>query len=114
MTGCGILLDSTNVYITSRDLGGSAESFVQQLPSEHIREIHLVGYGTDRQARLVDDHAHAIQPEIWQLYEDAPSLAMPEYVIIERDASFPHIEDLLAEVARARGVPAAATSGARG
>lgn len=110
-TGCGILLDLTNVYINCRNLGGSYTDFAHHLPHDRIREIHLVGYG-DNGDRLVDDHAHSIQPELWQLYDFALSMCTPQYVIIERDANFPPINELLGEVARARRASRASSPGA--
>ncbi len=101
-TGGGVLLDVTNVYINAHNLGGDPAAFIRALPTSEVRQVHLAGFDQEASGYLLDTHAQTIQPEIWDLYAMALGVCQPEYVIIERDANFPPLADLLAEVARAR------------
>lgn len=101
-TGCGVLLDVTNTYINAVNFGEDPLAFVTALPATAIRQLHIVGYARDEHGTLLDGHAHAIQPELWELYDRVLAIAAPDQVIIERDAQFPPIEELGAEAARAR------------
>jgi uncharacterized protein len=101
-TGCGILLDVVNIYINAMNLGGDAKEFVRGLPLESVRQLHIVGYSTDDSGFLIDGHSNGIQPEVWSLYDDIMSVCRPEFVVIERDANFPGISELVEEVEHAR------------
>jgi len=101
-TGGGVLLDVTNVYLNAHNLGGDPAAFIRALPTSEVRQVHLAGFDQEASGYLLDTHAQTIQPEIWDLYATALDVCQPEFVIIERDANFPPLADLLAEVARAR------------
>ncbi len=101
-TGCGILLDVTNIFINSKNLDTDPKAFISSLPKSSIKQLHIVGYTTDNTGLLLDTHSSAIQPELWELYDYTLSVCNPDYVIIERDSHFPDITELIAEVKRAR------------
>jgi uncharacterized protein len=101
-TGCGILLDLTNIFINAMNFGGEAKAFVERLPKQAIKQFHIIGYEIDPTGFLVDTHSTSIQHDIWKIYDDVLTYCQPEYVIIERDANFPNITELVAEVNRAR------------
>lgn len=104
-TGCGVLLDLTNVYINAHRAGFDPKTIVDRLPLHAVRQLHLVGYGVDGSGRLVDSHADPVQPELWQLYDYVRSVCSPQVVILERDDDIPALGDLVAELDRARLTP---------
>ncbi|MGA8025513.1 MAG: DUF692 domain-containing protein [Bryobacteraceae bacterium] len=101
-TGCGVLLDVTNVYINARNAGEDPSVFIRALPLKSVRQIHLVGYAREADGTYVDGHDQAIQDDLWALYDYTMTLCSPEFVIIERDGNFPDVAELAAETERAR------------
>jgi uncharacterized protein len=101
-TGCGVLLDVTNVYINARNAVEDPSAFIRALPLQSVRQIHLVGYAREEDGTYVDGHDHAIQEDLWALYDYTMTLCSPEFVIIERDGNFPDMAELAAEAERAR------------
>lgn len=102
-TGCGLLLDVNNVWVSARNLGASAEAYVDALPGELVREIHLAGHGVDG-ALLIDSHDAPIAPEVWALYERLIARIGPRPTLIERDGNLPSFSTLMAERARAEAM----------
>jgi uncharacterized protein (UPF0276 family) len=101
-TGCGVLLDVTNIYINATNTGEDSRAFVDALPLGAVRQVHLVGYGREADGTLVDTHAEPVQPELWSLYDHVRRVCRPEFVILERDDNFPDVRELAAEADRAR------------
>jgi len=66
-SGCGLLLDVNNIYVSSKNLGLDAERFIAGVPAASVREIHLAGHARNG-AVLIDDHGSAVCAEVWQLY----------------------------------------------
>ena len=102
-TGCGLLLDLNNVWVSSRNLGASAEIYVDAFPGALVREIHLAGHGVDGKL-LVDSHDAAVAPEVWALYERLIARIGPRPTLIERDGNVPGFSSLLLERARAQAL----------
>jgi uncharacterized protein (UPF0276 family) len=113
-TGCGLLIDVNNVFVSASNLGFNPISYLDALPRGVIGEIHLAGHSPDPllgQALLIDSHDAPISEEVWQLYDwllaccgtDRPP------TLIERDDDIPEFDVLLAERDRA----AAAMAGKR-
>ena len=103
-TGCGLLLDVNNVYISACNMGFSAETYIDAFPAEAIMEIHLAGHTPDPllgQALLVDSHDAPVAPAVWSLYERLISRVGPRPTLIERDDQLPPFAELLAERTRA-------------
>ena len=106
-TGCGLLLDVNNVYVSARNLGFSAVRYIDAFPGEAVLEIHLAGHTKDPalgEGLLVDSHDSAISPEVWALYERLIGRIGPRPTLIERDGNVPGFEALLAERAHAQCV----------
>jgi uncharacterized protein (UPF0276 family) len=101
-TGCGVLLDVTNLYINAHNRGQDPTTVIDQLPLKAVRQLHLVGFARDDSGELIDAHADPIQPELWSLYDYVRSVCAPDVVIIERDDDFPDFDELAGELARAR------------
>ncbi len=99
-SGCGLLLDVNNVYVSSRNLGLDARAFIRGLPRDAVQEIHLAGHA-DNGGVLVDDHGSAVCQAVWELYEFAIARFGPLPTLIEWDTAIPELSVLAAEAARA-------------
>lgn len=104
-TGCGILLDVNNLYVSARNIGLDEHAYLAALPSGAIGEIHLAGHTTrriDPQTEIrIDDHGSAVCPEVWALYTTATRQLGARPTLIEWDNDIPALDILLAEADRA-------------
>jgi len=103
-TGCALLLDVNNVFVSARNLGASAQAYIDAFPAAAVAEIHLAGHSPDPafgERLLVDSHDAPVAPLVWQLYERLIARIGPRPTLIERDDKLPAFEVLLAERARA-------------
>ncbi len=110
-TGCGILCDVNNIYVSASNHGWNAMTYLRALPPAAIGEIHLAGHsvrrlGPGRTVRI-DDHGSRVAPAVWALYEAALRLFGPVPTLIEWDTDVPPLEVLrdearLAEMALER------------
>lgn len=99
-TGCGLLLDVNNVYVSANNLGYSAAAYIDAFPADAVMEIHLAGHTPDPQlgaALLVDSHDAPVAPEVWALYERLIARTGPRPTLIERDDNLPDFAELLRE-----------------
>jgi len=106
-TGCGLLLDVNNIYVSARNLGYSADAYLDAFPGERVMEIHLAGHAPDSSlgdALLVDSHDAPVAAEVWILYERLIRRIGPRPTLIERDDNLPEFTTLLAERERADAV----------
>ncbi len=106
-TGCGLLLDVNNVYVSARNLGFCAEAYLDAFPGEVVLEIHLAGHSPDPrlgQALLVDSHDAPVAAEVWALYERLIARIGARPTLIERDDKLPPFAELLAERGRAHAL----------
>lgn len=106
-SGCGLLLDINNVYVSARNLGYSAEDYLDAFPGKLIMEIHLAGHAPDPKLGtklLVDSHDAPVAPAVWALYERLIRRIGARPTLIERDDNLPAFDVLLAERDRADGV----------
>ena len=99
-SGCGLLLDVNNVYVSSQNLGLDARSFIEGLPRERVGEIHLAGHARDGEV-LIDDHGSQVCDEVWQLYRHAVNRFGAIPTLIEWDTNIPALATLVAESRRA-------------
>jgi uncharacterized protein len=99
-TGCALLLDVNNVYVSARNLELDAEAWIAALPARLIEEVHLAGHGVEQGAEgtlFIDTHGAPISPEVWALYERLIARIGPRPTLIERDEDIPAFSELLAE-----------------
>lgn len=99
-TGCALLLDVNNVYISANNLGTCAQAYVDAFPLHGVAEIHLAGHHADPlhgSALLIDSHDTAIAPAVWALYERVIERTGPIPTLIERDDNLPGFGELLDE-----------------
>ncbi|MGZ5217442.1 MAG: MNIO family bufferin maturase [Caldimonas sp.] len=106
-TGCKLLLDINNVYVSARNLGFSAERYVDAFPAAHVAEIHLAGHRADArlgERLLIDSHDAPVAAPVWALFQRFVDHAGARPTLIERDAELPPFAELLAErdIAQAR------------
>lgn len=102
-TGCGLLLDVNNVYVSAFNHGFDAENYIRQLPPERIVQIHLAG-PTDCGDYLIDTHDGPVPAPVWRLYALAQQLTGGVSTLLEWDARLPTYPELLAELHKARAV----------
>jgi len=102
-TGCGLLVDVNNVFVSASNLGYAAETYLDALPAEAIGEIHLAGHGVDEggSALLIDTHAAPVAEAVWALYRRLVRRIGPRPTLIERDDDIPAFPVLMAERDRA-------------
>jgi len=102
-TGCGLLLDVNNVYVSARNHGLDAHAFLRGIPADRVRQIHLAGH-TEVTDLLIDTHDQPVCDDVWSLYAEAMSLLGPVATMIERDDAIPPLTELLDELAGARTI----------
>lgn len=104
-TGCGLLFDVNNVFVTCKNHNLDPNAYIDAFPVEHVGEIHLAGHDERRDDTgaplLIDAHGSPVVNRVWKLYERAISRVGPVPTLIERDANVPPLADLLAEASRA-------------
>lgn len=107
-TGCGLLLDVSNVFVQATNHGFSASDYLDSFPAEHVGEIHLGGHAEDSdddgEALLIDDHGRGVADSVWALYSRALSRTGPKPTLIEWDNDVPSWPVLFAEAKRADAV----------
>jgi len=106
-TGCGLLLDVNNVYISAQNLGFDAEQYLDSVPARAIMEIHLAGHSADHNsetALLIDSHDTPVSAPVWALYSRLIRHAGPKPTLIERDGNVPAFGALMDERDRAAAV----------
>lgn len=106
-TGCGLLLDVNNVYVSCRNHGWDAAAYLEALAGAPVGEIHLAGHAENRVGdRIVriDDHGSHVAPAVWALYEAVLASFGPVPTLIEWDTDIPSLEVLLAEAGKAQAL----------
>ena len=100
-TGCGLLLDINNVYISAHNIQVSAHDYLAAYPLKHVQEIHLAGHtmSTDSagQSVIIDDHASPVVGGVWNLFDYTISRTGPLPTLIERDDNVPPLQELVDE-----------------
>jgi uncharacterized protein (UPF0276 family) len=100
-TGCWLLFDVNNVYVSAFNHGYDAMAFLNGIPSDRVIQFHLAGH-SDMVNYVIDTHDHPVRNEVWDLYEAALRRFGPVSTMIERDDNIPPLADLLGELGHAR------------
>jgi len=104
-TGCGLLLDVNNVYVSCINHGRDPYAYIRALAGLWIGEIHLAGFARDRDAAgdplLIDSHGAPIAEAVWHLYEFTLQQLGPAPTLIERDQNIPSLATLCTEAQQA-------------
>jgi uncharacterized protein (UPF0276 family) len=105
-TGCFLLLDVNNIFVSATNHGFDPLAYLQGIPADRVRQVHLAGHSQGR-GLLIDTHDQPVCAEVWSLYQTACRLIGPVATMIERDDNIPPLEDLLTELAIARDLAGA-------
>jgi len=106
-TGCGLLCDVNNVYVSACNLGLDPVAYLDALPVDAIEEFHLAGHSVndaDGVPVLIDDHGARVAPEVWALFAQVLARSGPRPTLIEWDANIPELSVLVDEARRADAV----------
>jgi hypothetical protein len=107
-TGCGLLLDVNNVFVSAANLDFDAAAYLADFPLDLVGEIHLGGHFVDADdhgaALLIDHHGAAVVDPVWALYADVIAKAGARPTLIEWDNDVPDWPELAAEAARAAAI----------
>ena len=107
-TGCGLLLDINNVYVSCTNRGEDPGDFLARVPLDAVGEIHLAGHTVSRDETgaplLIDTHDGPVTDTVWDLYAGFVDRAGGLPTLIEWDADIPDWPTLAAETARAREI----------
>lgn len=105
-TGCGLLLDVNNAYVSCINHQRDPQAYIDALPLQAVGEIHLAGFAEDTDSLgdrlLIDDHGAPIDNAVWQLYEQVLARTGPVATLIERDHQVPAFNRLMAEAQQAQ------------
>ena len=99
-TGCGLLLDVNNVFVSAKNLGFAPEAYIADFPLYAVREIHLGGHAIDSSGLLIDAHDRGVIDPVWSLFEHVVELTGPVPALVEWDNDVPEWSVLLAEAER--------------
>lgn len=102
-TGCGLLLDVNNVFVSATNHGFEPVAYLDGLPADRVRQVHLAGH-SQGSALLIDTHDTLVCASVWDLYAHVLPRLGPVATMVERDDAIPPLADLLAELAIARGI----------
>lgn len=102
-SGCDLLLDVNNVYVSSVNHGFDPYAFIDAMPARRVRQIHLAGH-EDHGSYLIDTHDHPVCDAVWDLYAYTLRRMGGVPTMIERDDHIPPLSELIAELDAARHV----------
>jgi uncharacterized protein (UPF0276 family) len=102
-SGCGILLDVNNIYVSSVNHGFDALAYLDAVPPQAVQEIHLAGFDSNG-ACLIDTHGKPVHGPVWNLYGEALSRLGPVPTLIEWDTDLPALDVLLGEAHKAQEI----------
>jgi uncharacterized protein (UPF0276 family) len=95
---CELLLDVNNVYVNSINHRYDALAFLDRLPGERIRYLHIAGHYDEADDLKVDTHGAPVKGDVWDLLDAAYARFGVRPTLLERDFRFPPFAELLAEV----------------
>jgi uncharacterized protein len=102
-TGCGLLLDINNIYVSAVNHGFDALRYLDAIPAHAVREIHLAGFDSNGMC-LIDTHGKPVAGPVWNLYGEALTRLGPVPTLIEWDTDLPPLAVLLQEAAKAQEI----------
>jgi len=107
-TGCGLLLDCNNVYVSATNQNYDPVAYLDAFPVEHVGEVHLAGFARDEddegEILLIDSHDREVADVVWQLYDHALKRSGTVPTLIEWDGNIPTWDILFAEAERAEAI----------
>jgi hypothetical protein len=114
-SGCGVLLDVNNAFVSGHNLGFDPMAYIDAIPGHLVGEIHLGGHfdadvaiNNHREILKIDDHGSPVRAQVWDLYAHAIKRFGPKPTLIEWDTDVPELDVLLDEAKRANAILMAA------
>lgn len=104
-SGCRLLLDINNIYVSSRNHGFDANAYLDAIDRDAVVQFHLAGH-SDYGDYVIDTHDHPIVDPVWALFERAVRRFGPISTMIERDDHIPPFPELVSELDQARQIAA--------
>lgn len=108
---CDLLLDVNNVVVNSINHGYEPTEFLDAMPLERVRYLHIAGHEEEAPDLRVDTHGQPICSDVWDLLGETYARIGPVPTLLERDFNFPPLEELLAETDRIRDLQRQARAG---
>lgn len=102
---CLILFDVNNIYVSSINHEFDPRAYLDGIPANRVQQIHLAGH-EDHGDYIIDTHDHPVADPVWDLYAEAVRRFGPVSTMIERDDNIPPLDELVAELDRARRIAA--------
>lgn len=106
-SGCGLLLDVNNVFVSAHNLGTDPRAYLDRFPLRAVTEIHVAGHGVDDGVAgglLVDSHDAPVAEPVWDLYRHVLASGGVRPTLIERDGNVPSFDELHEECLRANAL----------
>ncbi len=107
-TGCGLLLDVNNVFVSATNHGYSPLAYLADFPLEHVDEIHLAGHSEqvddEGSLLLIDSHDRPVADPVWKLFEMVIGQCGPIPTLVEWDSDIPAWPVLSTEAATAQAI----------
>jgi uncharacterized protein len=104
-SGCWLLFDVNNVYVSAFNHGYDPYTFLAGIPADRVVQFHMAGH-SHMGTHIIDTHDHPVCDEVWELYAAALKRFGAVSTMIERDDNIPPLADLVEEVAHMRAVAA--------
>lgn len=102
-TGCWLVFDVNNVFVSAFNHGWDAHAFIEGTPADRVVQFHLAGH-EHNMSHIIDTHDALVPDEVWDLYRASVKKFGPVSTIIERDDNIPPLDDLVAELSTARSI----------
>jgi uncharacterized protein len=102
-TGCWLLFDVNNVYVSAFNHGFSAIDFLNGMPRDRVVQFHVAGHSHE-ETHIIDTHDHPVCDEVWDFYREAIRYFGPVSTMIERDDNIPPLAELVEELDHARSI----------
>ncbi len=102
-TGCRLLVDINNIYVTARNHGTDTHAWLAAIPAAAVAEVHLAGFDATGSI-VIDTHSAPVAPEVWSLFEHAVTRFGRVPTLIEWDADIPAFAVLEREAATAQAI----------
>jgi uncharacterized protein (UPF0276 family) len=102
-TGCKLLLDVNNVYVSSRNHDFDPQEYLRSIPHERVMQFHLAGHA-DLGTHCIDTHDGRVVERVWELYREGVALTGGAATLLEWDAKIPTFEEVHGEALRAKSL----------
>ena len=102
-SGCFLLFDVNNVYVSAFNHGYDPHTFLEGIPADRVVQFHMAGH-SHMDTHIVDTHDHPVCEEVWELYAAALKRFGWVSTIVERDDHIPPLDEIMVEVERTREI----------